>query len=137
MTHTRATGGSGYNVPVFSMEQIARFALAKRTPPGGWPNSANGNEAPASESRFAQSNVAFDEMYARRVRRARATPSIEKLQESLRSYEPAAARMQAGVRIRKPAADDAECLSTVRAQLATLRRLEDRPVYMLIARDGS
>lgn len=138
MKQTPGGGGRGYNVPVFSMEQIRRVTLSQGKPPGshhaGFPDLVG---PAASEFDSIPSNPTFDEMYVRRVRRARATPSIDKLRESLQSFEPVAERMRAGVRIRKPAANGPECLATVRAQLATLRRLEDRPVYMLIAGDGS
>ena len=122
----------GYIVPFYSTDELLRISQMDAIPSGAIELVDSTPKTRVS----LNSDQGFERMFADRVRRARITPSIEKLRESLLSYESVANRMKAGMRIRKPGADDSECLSLVRAQLVTLRRLQERPVYMLIAGDG-
>src|SRR4051812_32475285 len=126
------------SVPFYSMDELARLARIGDAPAGGAASEeADATEVPRPTIPVASTrNRALEAMYADRVRRARVTLPIEKLRESLASYQSVAARMNAGIRIRKPDADDAECLRVVRAQLTMLRQLQERPVYMLVAGDG-
>jgi hypothetical protein len=121
-------------VPLYSTDELVRLARIDDEPAGA---CAAERDAFAARRQLTDSqNHALAQVYVDRVRRARMTPPIERLAESLRSFESVAERMHAGIRIREPDANDAECLRRVRLQLATLRRLHDRPVYMLIAGDG-
>lgn len=138
MKQTTSPAAAGFYVPLFSTGEVLRLAQNDSEPSGATRPSQS------SSTRDGQSpvpvplppNEALEKMYEDRVRRARDIPPVEKLRESLVLFESVVARMAAGIRIRKPQADDAECLQQVRAQLRTLRRLQDRPVYMLIAGDG-
>lgn len=71
----------------------------------------------------------MDAIYRDKVRRARQLTPSERLHDGCELSDLVVERMKAGVRIRRPDADDAECLTVVREQLARLRRLHERGLY--------
>jgi hypothetical protein len=66
-----------------------------------------------------------DDIYAEKVRRARATPLAEKLLAGPRLHRVACEAMRAGIRALHPAASDAEVERMLAARLATARRIEE------------
>lgn len=71
----------------------------------------------------------MDAIYRDRVHRARRLTPSQRLHDGCELSDAVVERMKAGVRLRRPDADDAECLAVVREQLARLRRLHERDLY--------
>lgn len=128
----------GYAVPLFSSEHVLKCARVGRSIAGARPMVATSaqTEDARADKRFAEANPAIDDLYRARLLRTRSTPPAQKLVETMLLSEQSAARMKAGIRIRRPEADDIDCTRIVRQQLEQLRRLEDRAFYLPITGDG-